>query len=160
MKNPNEVIGKFMIGVGALILHPTENKILLIRRDSELNRGTWEFVFGRINQGEELLEALHREVDEEAGIQVTVTKLLRIWHIYRGEKRDENECFGATFVCRALSAKVTISDEHSAFTWVSPKGALELITIAGIKKDVELFLKPDKKAQVILTDINAKSSIL
>jgi 8-oxo-dGTP diphosphatase len=153
MKNPDEVIGKFMLGIGAIIEHPTENKILLIRRAAEFETGRWEFVYGRINQGEELLSALRREIIEEVGLQVTVKSMLRMWHGYRGAEAAENEIFGITFVCTALSATPILSEEHNKFSWTTLDEAREMITAFGIKKDFELYLSKPDGNQVIFTDL-------
>ncbi len=153
MKNPNEVIGSFMIGIGAFILHPTEEKILLIKRASDVYTNNWEIVYGRINQGEELIDALHREVKEEVGLEVEIVRLLRLWHVYRGEKKVENEIFGTTFVCRAQKDAVTISEEHSEFAWVKPQDALAMIQLSGIKLDFQIFMNDSFAKKIVFTDL-------
>lgn len=57
-----------------------ENKgrVLILKRSGadEVAAGSWETVGGKIDFGEELEEALAREVKEEAGLKVSVEKLL------------------------------------------------------------------------------------
>jgi 8-oxo-dGTP diphosphatase len=51
-----------------------EGKILLVKSP---DRG-WEPPGGRVEQGEELLTALKREIEEESGIEVTTGRLLAV----------------------------------------------------------------------------------
>lgn len=45
-------IGRFIVGVGAIIKHPTQNKILITQRDkTDFEAEAWQLMYGRINQG-------------------------------------------------------------------------------------------------------------
>jgi len=132
-----------MVAVGAIIQHRLTNKILLCQRSCRLDwqPSEWEIGYGRIAQHESAEEGLRREVKEELGIEdLEITKILRVWHIYRGSKRAENDLIGITYHCLTDQEKIIISDEHQDYRWVSPEKALEIITIAGIKRDVEAFI--------------------
>lgn len=70
MQNTEQKIGHFMIGVGCIIEHKPTGKILCLLRDrANYLKGEWELMYGRIDQHEELFEALRREVHEETGIE-------------------------------------------------------------------------------------------
>ncbi|MBO8183192.1 MAG: NUDIX hydrolase [Archaeoglobus sp.] len=62
-----------LVGVGAVILE--ENRILLIKRASEPNKGLWSVPGGLVRLGERLEDALKREVKEETGLEVEVGDL-------------------------------------------------------------------------------------
>ncbi len=146
-------IGHFMVAVGAIIEHQASGNILVVKRDADFQNGMWEIVYGRIDQFEELDEALRREVQEEVGItELEIKRLSRVWHIHRGEKSADNEVYGFTFHCVTTDLKVRISDEHSAYEWVSPAHALEMITSPSIKADVQFFVDNMTDPKIAVSD--------
>jgi len=149
-------VGKFMVAVGAIIVHTKTQKLLLVQRDSTNHlKDEWEITYGRIDQFEELSDGLKREVFEETGLEnVKMEKLLRIWHIYRGEMTAEKEIYGFTFVCSTESDEVKLSREHSQYKWVDAKEALQYIKVPGIRQDVELYQKylENKNVQPVISN--------
>ncbi|MBN1263119.1 MAG: NUDIX domain-containing protein [Candidatus Pacebacteria bacterium] len=135
--------GRFQVSMGAIIEHPTEDKILLLKRNlkADFSPGIWEEITGRIDQHEDPYEGLKREVMEEAGIEIEVIKPLTIFHLYRGKKIPENELVGIIFWCKAKSEKVEISGEHTEFRWLSPEEALRLVDHEGVKNDIEAYIR-------------------
>lgn len=146
-----------MVAVGAIIELKGTDKILINRRaDHEVHVGEWEIMYGRIDQFEDLTDALMREIFEETGIKdVRVKKMMRVWHIFRGEKSEDSEVYGFTFVCETGQQNVTISEEHSEYKWATVDEALSLIKVPGIRRDVEIYKeKRDEIGPMIVTDIN------
>jgi 8-oxo-dGTP pyrophosphatase MutT (NUDIX family) len=143
-------IGRFMLAIGAVVKHPTEPKILVLKRADAYQRDEWEIVYGRIAQHEELTAALQREVHEETGLTIrAIEKPISCWHIYRGKKHAASECFGITFVCQAAGAAVIIDpQEHSSFRWVDTQTALSLLKVPGIRRDVEVFASATASFQI------------
>lgn len=70
--------------VAALILR--EEKILICQRTADQAMPfKWEFPGGKVESGEDLKDALHRELDEELGIDAEIgTRVAAIQHTYRG----------------------------------------------------------------------------
>ena len=62
-----------LVGVGAIIVEG--NRILLVKRASEPNKGMWSVPGGLVRAGEKLEEALKREVKEETGLEIEVGDL-------------------------------------------------------------------------------------
>ena len=70
---------KFRSNVAAVIIHPTENKVLMFRRIAEKDKKSgffvgggqlkwnWQFPQGGVNDGESEEQALFRELKEEIG---------------------------------------------------------------------------------------------
>ncbi len=136
-------VGQFMVAVGAIIVN-SEGKILLIKRSDDLDwqPGEWEIMYGRLAQHEDAQLGLVREASEELGIKVQASRPLTCWHIYRGQERiTQNELIGITFLAYTVQAKVTLSDEHQEYRWVTPVEALELVKIEGIKRDINACMK-------------------
>ncbi len=151
-------IGRYMIGVGCIIEHEATGKILCLRRErANYLKGEWELMYGRIDQHEELFEALRREVWEEVGItEFEIKRLLRLWHFYRGEKSVDTEIHGYTFHCVVKNQEITLSTEHSAYKWVTPQEALELITVAGVREDVRFFIENRNNSKIALSGVSNK----
>jgi 8-oxo-dGTP diphosphatase len=81
----------------------------------------WEFPGGKINEGERPEECLRRELHEELGITVVISRSLApITHQYPS--------FIVTlypFVCRIATGEIKLH-EHKAFTWLPPERLHEL----------------------------------
>lgn len=75
--------GDFSIGVGAVV--EREGKFLLIRRGHEPGRGWWQLPGGYAEHDEPLVEAVEREVLEEAGVRARVVEALGFRHSVGGQ---------------------------------------------------------------------------
>ena len=66
-----------------------QKRVLLTRRCIDPFCGQWVMPGGKVDHGEPLLEALHREVREEVGIEVHVGGLLDVYeHVALGKNND------------------------------------------------------------------------
>jgi len=61
---------KPLVGVGAVIL--SDDKILLVKRANEPNKGKWSVPGGLVRIGEKLKDALRREILEELGVEIDI----------------------------------------------------------------------------------------
>jgi 8-oxo-dGTP diphosphatase len=115
-------IGHFLGGIGACIYDPHKKKYLILRRADQRDFGAnqWECLTGRVNQGESFTQALHREVQEEIGVQVNIEFIIGTTHFYRGENNPNNELLGVIYACAIPSQqKLSLGEEHSEYRWVS-----------------------------------------
>ncbi len=138
-----------MVAVGAVIENRVTGKILLLQRTSRSDflPGVWESPSGRMKQFEELEEALHRELSEEAGIQdFQIVKPLTVSHFYRGERTAEKEIVLIVFWIRTDTETVTISAEHDHYRWVSAETALSMVGHPAIVRDITTFIKEREAA--------------
>ena len=135
--------GRFTVAVGAMVEHPTNGQVLMLKRakSADYLPGIWEDIMGRMKQFEEPEEALRREVREESGLEIDVLRPLAIFHDYRGERTAENEWIGIVYRCKARSDRVVLSEEHSDYRWVSPQEALEMAEYPGVIKDIQAFME-------------------
>jgi 8-oxo-dGTP diphosphatase len=76
--------GKMKQVVAALIIR--ENTILICQRTADQAMPLkWEFPGGKVEPDEDLKDALHRELDEELGIDAVIgPRVAAIQHTYRG----------------------------------------------------------------------------
>lgn len=124
--------GHFLVGIAALI-RDADGRYLLLRRAAERDAGggAWECVTGRVDQGESVEAALHREVAEETGLTVQLEGIIGLSHFYRGETRPENELQGVMFDCFVEDpSALQRSAEHSEHRWATASEALAFLTAA------------------------------
>ncbi|WP_129114567.1 NUDIX hydrolase [Halegenticoccus tardaugens] len=92
--------------------------VLLLRDGEE----TWEFPGGRIGCDETVEEGLLREIREETGLDVEVGR--PVYTCAWVNDRDRGR-FAVVYRCSSEVRGVTLSDEHTDWTWADPETALE-----------------------------------
>lgn len=109
---------KHIIVVSALVRNAS-NQVLLVRHHK---RG-WEIPQGRVEEGESLIEALHREVLEETGVKVEAGPLAAVW-----SKLSPPSALIFGFLARYQSGELTTCDECPELGWFAPDQAPALVT--------------------------------
>ena len=108
---------KHIVAVSALIRH-SDGKILLIRSP----RRGWEFPGGQVEEGENLIEALQREIQEEAGVTTSIGALVGV---YSNIQAPTKLMFG--FLGDYVCGELTTSDESLETEWVARDSVLQRI---------------------------------
>ena len=113
-----------LVTVGALIVGPS-GRLLLIRTHKWRDR--WGVPGGKVDLGETLLAAVHREVREETGLSLTDV----VWAptheaVDHPQFHRPAHFVLLNFVARAASEDVTLNDEAQAHAWVTPEEALAM----------------------------------
>ncbi len=138
-------IGKFIVGVGAILENTKTGKILLLKRSpkKDFAPNIWEEVTGRMEQFEDPLTALKREVKEETGIEnFEVVKPLVVRHFFRGtEELAENEMMIIVYWCKTDQTEIKLSWEHTEYKWLTPEEALESADFPAVKEEIEAYIK-------------------
>lgn len=97
-------------------------KFLLVQRakNDRWSPGMWEFPGGKIDFGQDINEALKREIREETGLDVTVKEPLFFWdEVIRVEKYKDKVLVVLYFACEApINSRVVLSEEHDSSMWV------------------------------------------
>jgi len=77
-----------LVHVAVGVVEDNSGRILIARRPLHLHQGgLWEFPGGKVDEGEDVITALHRELHEEVGIDIKQTQpLITITHDY-GDKQ-------------------------------------------------------------------------
>jgi len=82
----------------------------------------WEMPQGRVEQGEAVLEALHREVMEETGVTIDGPKLAAVW-----SKLSEPQAVIHGFVAEHVDGDPTPSEETPEVAWFSAAEAQQRV---------------------------------
>lgn len=101
------------------IIFDTKTKKILIgkRKDSKDTLGlTWAFPGGRPEHGEELEEAIKREIKEETGLEIE-----SIGVIFAKTYPEKRDLLAVYFLCGIVGGKERANEDFSETKWVSPK---------------------------------------
>ena len=104
--------------VGCLVRN-AEEEVLLIRHHK---RG-WEIPQGRVEEGENLVDALHREVREEAGVDIELGPLAAVWSMV-----TPPAAVIFAFLGRYAGGELVASDDSLEAGWFSEAEAAEKVT--------------------------------
>ena len=124
-----------LVSVAALVTNE-KGEILLVNSPW---RG-WEYPGGLIEPGETFREALHREVREEAGVEIEITGFVGIC------KNLERNIVNIDFTAKYISGDLTTSEESTEVIWATPEEAMELITFPLTQKRLENMLSGREEA--------------
>lgn len=116
-----------------------DGKVLLVRRAHSPGKGFYSFPGGRVEFGESLHTALHREVDEETGLGIEILGLA-------GWREVLPEAGGGHYVIMSFAARWTagepvLNDEHDDFKWLAPDGLGDLQVTGGLLEVIEAARK-------------------
>jgi len=117
--------------VGCLVRNAA-NEVLLIKH---YKRG-WEIPQGRVEEGENLLEALHREVLEEAGVEIEPGPLAVVWSMV-----SPPAALIFTFLGSYKSGELSCSDDSVEACWFPEGEALGQITGSVMRDRLRVLLE-------------------
>jgi len=118
-------------------------QILLLKRMKDKG-GFWQPISGGVETGEELVDAVKREVYEETGIS-EIKQILDLKYSFHFEAEKDGQIMQMTDHCFGMEIKekvcIKLSDEHEKYIWCSVEEAKKHITwefsIAAIQRLVE-----------------------
>lgn len=104
------------IRVAAGLIFNDQGHVLLAQRaEPEFLKGLWEYPGGKIEEGEEPEQALHREIQEELEIKIGIDFLIGE---FTDSHRDRTIRILA-YACKAVSTNFQVKD-HLDVRWVAP----------------------------------------
>ena len=100
----------------AIILNK-KNEVLLIKRAIHPHFGQWDIPGGFLQNGEDPIVGLKREIKEELKIGIGNTNLLIVCVDKYGLKTDDFYTLNLFFTCRAKKGEIVLNSENSKFQW-------------------------------------------
>jgi len=110
-----------------------DDKILLVRRAGSPARGFYSLPGGRVEFGETLHDALHREIAEETGLKIEILDLAGWREVLPGTAGGGHYLI-MSFAARWTFGEPVLNDELDDFRWLAPDALGELKTTAGLEE--------------------------
>lgn len=129
---------KLQRSAGAIIFREENGKRLFLLL--HYPTGHWDFVKGKVEPGEDVLDTVVRETLEETGIQDIefidgMCETIRYDFMHNGELIHKSVVF---YLARTKTSVVQISHEHKAHTWESFDVAMEMLTYENARKVLDI----------------------
>jgi 8-oxo-dGTP pyrophosphatase MutT (NUDIX family) len=142
LNDPNAPEPNSIVPAASAIVTNDAGEILLQRRkDNDL----WALPGGTMDVGERIADTAVREVREETGLNVEVTRIVGIYsdpaHVIAytdGEVRQE---FNICFATKLLGGRLSKSEESTELRWVDPRTLEDLAMHESIRLRIKHFLE-------------------
>jgi 8-oxo-dGTP diphosphatase len=113
-----------------------DDRILLVRRARSPTKGFYSLPGGRVEFGESLHSALHREVDEETALKIDIVGLAGWREVLPGAAGSGHYLI-MSFAARWTSGEPVLNDELDDFQWTAPDALGELRLTGGLEEVIE-----------------------
>jgi len=121
MKKRSSQPGRPILAVGAVATNAS-GEVLLVRRGRPPRLGEWSIPGGKVEWGERLEAALHREIREETGLEVEILGFVAaLDSLFPGaDGETERHYVLLDYAVRAVSGTLQAGDDASEVRWVRP----------------------------------------
>jgi ADP-ribose pyrophosphatase YjhB (NUDIX family) len=102
--------------VAALVVD-ADGRLLLGRRAFEPDAGRWDTIGGFLEEDEDAVSALHREVLEETGLEVEVDGFVGAFTDVYGDAEDAPSALNLVYEARLVSGEPRPADDVSELAW-------------------------------------------
>jgi 8-oxo-dGTP diphosphatase len=113
-----------------------DDKILLVRRARSPAKGFYSLPGGRVEFGETLHSALHREVDEETALKIEIIGLAG-WREVVPIAPGGGHYLIMSFAARWSAGEPVLNEELDDFRWLAPDGLGDLKVTGGLQEVIE-----------------------
>jgi ADP-ribose pyrophosphatase YjhB (NUDIX family) len=109
-----------------------DGKVLLVRRARSPGKGAYSLPGGRVEFGETLHVALHREVSEETSLKIDIVELAG-WREVVPTAEGGGHYIIMSFAATWQSGDVVLNGELDDFRWLAPDALGDLRTTPGLQ---------------------------
>jgi 8-oxo-dGTP diphosphatase len=113
-----------------------DGKILLVRRARSPAKGFYSLPGGRVEFGETLHAALHREVAEETALKIGIVDLAAWREVMPGTSGGGHYLI-MSFAARWSCGEVVLNDELDDHQWLAPDALGELKITGGLQEVIQ-----------------------
>ena len=110
-----------------------DDRILLVRRARSPAKGFYSLPGGRVEFGETLHAALHREVDEETALKIDIVGLAGWREVVPGTTGGGHYLI-MSFAARWIAGEPVLNDELDDFRWLKPDALGDLKLTSGLEE--------------------------
>lgn len=110
-----------------------DDRILLVRRARSPAKGFYSLPGGRVEFGETLHAALHREIDEETGLKIDIVGLAGWREVVPGAGGGGHYLI-MSFAARWIAGEPVLNDELDDFRWLKPDDLGDLKLTGGLQE--------------------------
>jgi len=123
------------------IVEKEDGTILLVKTQHD----GWVYPGGQVEVGENLLDALCREIQEESGIEASVSYLVGVYsntstYKWHDGVTDVPTIVNFDYVCRPIGGQLATSEETSDSRWVAKERVLDFITAPYVRLRYQAYL--------------------
>ena len=122
------------LAVSAVIFR--DGKMLLVRRARSPAKGFYSLPGGRVEFGETLHAALHREVSEETALKIEIVELAAWREVVPGATGGGHYLI-MSFAARWTSREVVLNDELDDYKWLAPDSLDGLRITSGLPEVIQ-----------------------
>lgn len=102
---------------GALVIR--DGRVLLVRRNREPYLGWWDVPGGYLEYGEHPENAARREIREETGLEIRLTRLLGVYVSRYGS--DEQRTIDLIYLAAVIGGEEKPGDDAEEIRWFAPE---------------------------------------
>ena len=113
-----------------------DDRILLVRRARSPAKGLYSLPGGRVEFGETLHAALHREVDEETSLRIGIAGLAGWREVVPGTAGGGHYLI-MSFAARWIAGEPVLNDELDDFRWLKPDALGDLEVTSGLQEVIQ-----------------------
>jgi ADP-ribose pyrophosphatase YjhB (NUDIX family) len=113
-----------------------DDKVLLVRRARSPGKGIYSLPGGRVEFGESLHTAVHREIDEETGVKIAIVGLAG-WREVLPAAGGGGHYVIMSFAARWIGREPHLNDELDDFRWRAPDTLGDLKVTDGLHEIIE-----------------------
>ena len=135
---------KHIVAVGGIVENDHGDILLVKHRDYK----AWGFPGGQVENGENLIDAVIREIKEESGISIIVVRLIAISSNTAGYEgtngyEDVPTKVMFDFACKFISGELSSSNETSESKWVKKEEVMDYMTAPAYCERFQAYLDFD-----------------
>ncbi|ABD89850.1 NUDIX hydrolase [Rhodopseudomonas palustris] len=108
-----------------------DDRLLLVRRARAPAKGFYSLPGGRVEYGESLSAALHREVAEETSLSIEIAALAG-WHEVLPGPHHAGHYLIMSFAARWIGGEPKLNEELDDFRWIAPEAVAEMRHTEGL----------------------------
>ncbi len=124
---------RIIVWVGAL-LHDGHGKFLFLKRvkSSSWAGGKWQLPGGKMEWGEEVMDTLNREIDEETGGKIIDPAFVGVYTVQMSAKGSDFHAVMLVYKGDYSGKSINMSKDHDDYAWMRLEEAVDADVIEGL----------------------------